>query len=905
MKNLWSDILVPAAIVSLTLAGTVGVESARVASRAPVFAALRQLPPDSLHTDTSALPPADSLKAQADSLRQAADTIALQDAADSLDEDFFFFGEDQNADTIPWVDPRDTVKVPDSLRITDPFLYKWYVAVKDQKVHRIVVDSLKNAGDSLDWPRIDSLYLADSTAIATERFNRWYASLSRAERKRYDYEQQLPAILRRLDSIQQIKDSIKARRDSIRENTPRVLSTPFLPDSLHFKRLVTWHHEPHFNSIEPFEWDTTANHHFNDFPYMKEDVGGVFLGMPGSAVETYNFFRRGRVESTSFFEPYESWTYSPSTLPMYNTKTPYTELQYDGNLLNSSTKASDNVRIFTTQNILPSLNIAMEFKRYGGPGVLQLEETNNKTAFVAANYLGRHYMAHGGFIHNAVSRVENGGVQDIMWVRDTTVDVREIAVNLSKAANKYKKNTWFLDQTVRIPFAFIDKLRHRGDSTWTTPPDSVLVDMTTAFIGTSTEYTVYGKYYTDAIASSDLAGTAFFHGNNYLHPAQSADSLGVMRLENRLFVAIQPWKRDAIVSRIQGGLGNRYQTFYLLEPEDYLMNPRTHSWNSFYTYAGAEGGIGKYFSWNAFGQYTFAGAEANDFLLRGSARLNLYPFRRHRNSPVQLHALFETSLREPGYYEQHFSSNHYRWENDFSKKSVTRLTAGVAIPRWDLKLDAGYALLSGNTWYDTLGIVRQNTQPMSVLSLSLEKNFQIGKLVHLDNKVLLQYSSKPEVLPLPLLALNLRYYIQFPIVRDDVMRMQLGINGFYNTSWYLPAFNPVTGTFMAQNVYAYGNVPRFDVFANIQWKKACIFIKLENAGQGWPAEKHDYFSAHGYIHTTRYVKVGIMWPFYPSLGKNKTLSDRAGSGMGGSGGGGMMGGGMMGGLGRGLTGRSN
>jgi len=229
----------------------------------------------------------------------------------------------------------------------------------------------------------------------------------------------------------------------------------------------------------------------------------------------------------------------------------------------------------------------------------------------------------------------------------------------------------------------------------------------------------------------------------------------------------------------------------------------------------------------------------------------------------------------------------------------------VAIPRWDLKLDAGYALLSGNTWYDTLGIVRQNTQPMSVLSLSLEKNFQIGKLVHLDNKVLLQYSSKPEVLPLPLLALNLRYYIQFPIVRDDVMRMQLGINGFYNTSWYLPAFNPVTGTFMAQNVYAYGNVPRFDVFANIQWKKACIFIKLENAGQGWPAEKHDYFSAHGYIHTTRYVKVGIMWPFYPSLGKNKTLSDRAGSGMGGSGGGGMMGGGMMGGLGRGLTGRSN
>lgn len=902
MKNLWSDILVPAAIVSLTLAGTLGVESARVISRAPVLQALRQIPPDSLRADTSVLSRVDSLAPK--------DTIPLQAAADSLeDEDFDFFGEtSEKVDTIPWVDPRDTVKVPDSLRIIDPFLYKWYVATKDQKVHRMVVDSLKNAGDSLDWPRIDSLYIADSTALALERFQAWYASLSKAERKRYDYEQQLPAILHRQDSIQHIKDSIKARRDSILENTPRILHTAFLPDSLYYKRLIAWHHDPRFNTVEPFEWDTTANHHFYDYPYMKEDVGGVFLGMPGSAVETYNFFKRGRTESPGFFEPYESWTYSPSTLPMYNTKTPYTELQYDGNLLNSSTKASDNIRIFTTQNILPELNIAMEFKRYGGPGVLQLEETKNKTAFVALNYLGKHYLAHGGFIHNAVSRVENGGIQDIMWVRDTTVDVREIAVNLTKAGNKYKKNTWFLDQSVRIPFSFIDKIRHCGDSTWTAPPDSVLLDMTTAFIGTSTEYTVYGKSYVDAVSASDASGSAFYHDAFYLHPAQSADSLGTMRLENRIFAAIQPWSRDAIVSRIEGGIGNRYQTFYMLEPEDYLLKPHTRSWNSFYTYGGAEGSIGKYFHWNALGEYTFAGSEVNDFLLRGAASLNLYPFRRHRNSPVQLNARFETSLKEPGFYEQHFSSNHYRWENDFSKKSTTKLTAGLAIPRWDLDIEAGYALLSGNIWYDTLGIVRQNTSPMSVLSLSLTKNFQIGKIVHLDNKVLLQYSSRQSVLPLPLLALNLRYYLQFPIVRDDVMRMQLGINGFYNTSWFLPSFNPVTGTFMAQEDYKYGNVPRFDLFANIQWKQACIFIKLENAGQGWPSDKHDYFSAHRYIHTTRYVKVGIMWPFYPSLSKNKTLSERAGSGMGGgsgTGGGRMGGGGMMGGMGRGLTGRNN
>ena len=195
---------------------------------------------------------------------------------------------------------------------------------------------------------------------------------------------------------------------------------------------------------------------------------------------------------------------------------------------------------------------------------------------------------------------------------------------------------------------------------------------------------------------------------------------------------------------------------------------------------------------------------------------------------------------------------------------------------------------------------------MSVASLYLRKDFVFGKMVHLENRFLLQYSSDQTVVPLPLLAANLRYYIQFPIVSEDVMKMQLGINTHYNTAWYAPAYNPVAGVFFNQDTYAYGNCPRFDAFVNMQWKTACIFVKLENAGQGWPLEKHDYFSAAGYIHTTRAVKIGIYWPFHPPHNNNKTLSERAGSGMGGGTGmGGGLGGGLGGALGGALGGRSS
>ena len=70
-------------------------------------------------------------------------------------------------DTIPKLTARDTIPVPDSLRLTDPFRYKYYVALRDRPTYDFVRDSLIAAGDSLDWPVLDSLYLSDSRSSNT------------------------------------------------------------------------------------------------------------------------------------------------------------------------------------------------------------------------------------------------------------------------------------------------------------------------------------------------------------------------------------------------------------------------------------------------------------------------------------------------------------------------------------------------------------------------------------------------------------------------------------------------------------------------------------------------------------------------------------------------------------------
>lgn len=100
------------------------------------------------------------------------------------------------------------------------------------------------------------------------------------------------------------------------------------------------------------------------------------------------------------------------------------------------------------------------------------------------------------------------------------------------------------------------------------------------------------------------------------------------------------------------------------------------------------------------------------------------------------------------------------------------------------------------------------------------------------------------------------------------MLMQIGANGLYNTAWNSPAWNPALGVFHNQTENKYTNGPYFDAFVNMQWKRATIFVKLENAGQGWPMKKNDYFSADRYIVTQRMVKLGVFWPFYTQPGKD-------------------------------------
>ena len=891
----FSGFLFPAAVVGATIAGALGIGRPDVS---------RHAIPETLILADTVIYERDAYK-----LHRVGnfDEIKIADSllADQTDTTVIL----EEPDTLPHLTARDTIHPPEWLRLSDPWRYKYYVALIDSLTHVQVRDSLRRSSDSLktladtllsrippdsigarpfleharldslDWRRIDSIYVADSTHVADSIFLAWYNSLSRRERREYDEKMALPAKLAAMDSLRRLKEDEQARRDSITEFTPRILETFAFPDSMQYKRIIEWTVDQDFHRIDVHQPDTTYNYHFNDYPFFRKDVNATWLGVPGSPVQYYNFFNRTSDERVEFYNAQESWSFSPRTLPHYNTKTPHTELAYYGTLLAGDEKESDNLHILTTQNILPELNFALSYDRFGGGGMLESETTINKTFAARVNYTGRKYLAHLGYIYNMVDRKENGGITDRMWIRDTTIEVREVPVTLSGASSKIVKHTWFLDQQYRIPFEFIKNLGHKADTLQSAEAaDTLDRDVTTAFIGHSSEWSRYSRNYTDNI--SNELGKEFYH-NVFNFGNKSADSLGTMKLDNKLFVRLQPWGSEGIVSKLDIGAGDELRHYF----DSTSLRPTRHVENSVYLYAGAQGQFRNFAYWDAKAKFNVLGYKIGDTEIEANAYTNFYPFRRARRSPVSVGAGFSTTLLTPDYYTRVLNTNHFSWDNDFSKISTTSIRGRIDIPRWRLSADVGYALLANNIYYDTLGIVRQNAVPMSVISASLRKDFVLGP-VHMDNRVLVQYSSNPEVLPLPLVALNLRWYVQFP-VQPGVMEMQIGANGYYNTRWYSPAWNPALGVFHNQNQRLYENGPYMDLFVNVQWKRLCIFIKYQNVGRGWPMERKDYFTADRYIYTLdgmEGLKLGMFWPFYFSTDQHLSKGSSSGGSSPGAGG---------------------
>ena len=620
-----------------------------------------------------------------------------------------------------------------------------------------------------------------------------------------------------------------------------------------------WNVDRYYNRVNIMPLDTTLADWRTDYVFYRKGVGDMALGGLGQSSQPVNWFDRNQDRDFTFARSYDAYTARLENVPFYNGKSALTNMTY----LESGQKRyrEEHFELVHSQNINPSTSANVSYKARSTMGRYDWQRTKNHALSVGVAHTGKRYSIHAAYMNNMVDTRENGGVVGEWAIADTVFEMPSgvpMRLASSEAHNKYRNNAVFVKQAIAIPLERV------------TEYDFSVADLSAIYVGHQFEYNSWSKVYTDKRGTySNERGNynketgewesednLSYYDDWFISSETTRDSISERLISNKLFVQVQPWDRYGAISTIDGGVGYDIHTYSYLRLQDYVRGDMTRDKrSSWYIYGAASGMIKRYADWRADAKYHPSGYRGGDLSAGGEITLRAFI----REHPLILTGRFRYELRSPGYWHENLFSNHYVWFNSFDKESETRFEVNFSVPDIALEVGAWQGVMTNMIYYGNDSRVAQNPGTVSLTSLYARKDFRFAGF-HLDHRALVQISSDEHVLPVPTFSAYLSYYYEFWVVRD-VLRVQVGLDGRFNTAYYAPGYNPALSAFYNQREVKIGNYPYLDAFVSAKWKRMRILLKLQHLNQNLFGNG-EYFQVARYPLNPRMFKFGISWSFY-------------------------------------------
>ena len=228
----------------------------------------------------------------------------------------------------------------------------------------------------------------------------------------------------------------------------------------------------------------------------------------------------------------------------------------------------------------------------------------------------------------------------------------------------------------------------------------------------------------------------------------------------------------------------------------------------------------------------------------------------------------------PTYYQRHYHSKHFWWDNDnLDKETHTRIEGlfkyqktktGLRVAIEEIQnytyLGMSYTYSPTDRKYLTAGI-NQHSGNINLLTAQLTQDFKLGPL-NWENVITYQNSSNQQVLPVPALNIFTNLYLGFKIAK--VLSVELGACATYFTEYDAPDFCPQLNQYAiqenAESRITLGNYPFIDVYANMHLKRARFFVMMTNAAYG-SFNRKSFLTPH-YPTDSAVLRLGVSWNFF-------------------------------------------
>ena len=672
-----------------------------------------------------------------------------------------------------------------------------------------------------------------------------------------------------------------------------------------------WVLEPRLGTVVDAENNDTVVHDFQKFNATDGYAGEYnYLANIGSPRLNRLYFNRDNTsDEFLFLQPLSFFRGSLSDFRFTNTKSPITNLAYHS--CGNRQTGEDRVRAYFATNINKIAGLGLKIDYSYGVGYYYAQPNSMFGSTFYGYYRGDRYNLHAYIGINHMKMGENGGIEDDRYIENPlslgqSYSPGNIPTMLDQTWNRNHEQHYYLTHRYNLGFT---RLIEVPDSLKPTPPSSseLLSDLPDSIQTVLRQDTLARKLAVDSlmqiwkdkqevpkefvpvtsiIHTLDVSNlkheylshntTSGYYSNLYFGDGKKmADISRALSVRNTFGVAL----REGFNKWAQFGItlfGTHKLRTYQLMNEQWGATRYTESDVS----VGGELARtqGSRFHFNTSAEFWLIGEHLGDLNIDGKTDLQQHLGKRD-TLLADVHVSF--MHRKPSFFFRHYHSQIAWWDNtDLSREVRFKVDGNLRLKKFGTRLQIGFENVSNYTYFGMQNTLREgkdaaSLQPtdfshavgvmqagsVQVFGATLAQDLN-WKFIHWDNQASFQTSSNQDALPLPKFNIYSNFYLLFRIGIAKVLRVQIGADMRYFTSYYAPDYSPAIQQFAVQDAnherMEIGNYPIIGAYANLHLKHCRIYVSAKhvNAGSG-----HMFLVPHYPINPMT-IHFGLSWNFF-------------------------------------------
>lgn len=583
----------------------------------------------------------------------------------------------------------------------------------------------------------------------------------------------------------------------------------------------------------------TYNYQQRNLPALQSEATAATGNLGAEALDMI-YFKRHAASPFFFDDALSFWLPSIRTQRLFNVYQPVTLVQYNfgGGRLNKT----DRLQADFAGNVNRRIGVGASVDYLYSKGCYEAQATKDLSFGFNAYYLGDRYEFQGIYQQFNFLNKENGGITDLLYITDPAqlqggvdkIEAKSIPVRLTATHNRLSGANFLMTHAWKVGFWEDEQVNDTLTRQRYVPVTRFVYSM---------ELKRRHRFFID----TNPTQAHDFWSDFYFNPDRTDEHQRYWQLDNSVGIEMiegfRKWAKFGLSAYASVVTQNFRQTsdFGRPEltdeqqakltplPEGFDCEPRKRL-NSIMVGGRISKTKGSILRYNASARFGLAGHLAGDLDLSGdlSTRIPLL------GDTVEIDA--DAALRnlEPSWLLQQYVSNHFAWNRDFGKQRTFEAGGRLHIPWTRTQLSARIANMQNLIYFNSSSLPVQHGGSTQVFSASITQKLQ-GGIWHWDNTLTYQATSNSDILPLPALTVYSNMYIDFKAF--NVLRLLIGLDCDWYTSYYGMVYQPATMTFHVQDAAServkVGNYPLCNAYVTARLYKVRFYVMYSNLGQGW------------------------------------------------------------------------